>query len=160
MSASGVKRRNTRFEPTFSALPPEADIRCAGEHVRFGPRSHSMTASAGANSQQFGTFTASYRTRLTFEETGVTRVLLIGEYLTSGEPGNPRKTPRGDCQLGISLKSVSNVLRHPKSTSGRRMLHKSAPAQERRQAQSTVHSTSLRLSRRADVLDMRGRLRQ
>ena len=34
---SRVKRRNTRGEPMFSALPPEADIRRAGWHVRFVP---------------------------------------------------------------------------------------------------------------------------
>jgi hypothetical protein len=50
------------------------------------------------------------------------------------------------------------VLPHPESTSGQRMLHKYAPGQEQRQAQSKVRSTSPRLSRRTDGQDRRGRL--
>jgi hypothetical protein len=52
------------------------------------------------------------------------------------------------------------VLPHPESTSGQRMLHKSAPGQEQRQAQSTARSTSPRLSRRQDGPDRREQLRR
>jgi ferritin-like metal-binding protein YciE len=48
------------------------------------------------------------------------------------------------------------VLRHPKSTSGQRTLHKFAPAHAPRQVQSTARSTSPRLSRRTDGRDTRG----
>jgi hypothetical protein len=50
-------------------------------------------------------------------------------------------------------KFTSDVLQHPKSTSGQRMLHKFAPAQAQRQVQSTARSTSPRLFRRTDGLD-------
>jgi hypothetical protein len=52
------------------------------------------------------------------------------------------------------------VLQRPKSTSGQRTLHKSAPGQEQRQVQSTARSTLPRLSRRTNGRDRRGRLHQ
>src|SRR6266403_5556737 len=39
-----VKRRNTRCEQMFSALPPRPDIAQCGRHVRFVPRRDSCTA--------------------------------------------------------------------------------------------------------------------
>ena len=75
------------------------------------------------------------------------------ELPTSDAPGRAIVRPR---QLNV----CSNVLRHPESRSGHRRRHRFVLARARRQARSTVRSTSQRWLRPADVRDRRGRLRR